>query len=141
MTRVWEDCKYKEFVTAGISRGKWLKFEQTIRNLSSGHLGIPLVVSRLRATGLKKTRTVYLLDLFKVWRENGQCNLVAVLFIRSECGFGSLGSWSYSKEWVWNLGAKNVLKLNVSRMTFQSRNLISDIDSCWIAMFTANFCH
>ena len=66
MTRVWEDCKYKEFVTAGISRGKWLKFEQTITNLSSGHLGIPLVVSRLRVTGLKKTRTVYLLDLFKV---------------------------------------------------------------------------
>ena len=27
-----------------------------------------------------------------------------------ECGLGSLGSWSYSKEWVWNLGAKSVLK-------------------------------
>ena len=27
-----------------------------------------------------------------------------------ECGFGSLGSWSYSKEWVWNLGTKTVLK-------------------------------
>ena len=25
-----------------------------------------------------------------------------------ECGSGSMGSWSYSKEWVWNLGTKSV---------------------------------
>ena len=25
-----------------------------------------------------------------------------------ECGLGSMGSWSYSKEGVWNLGKKSV---------------------------------
>ena len=25
-----------------------------------------------------------------------------------ECGLGSMGSWSYSKEGVWNLGTKSV---------------------------------
>ena len=28
---------------------------------------------------------------------------------RGECGFNFLGSWSYSKEWVWNLGTKSML--------------------------------
>ena len=31
-----------------------------------------------------------------------------VLFTCGECGLGSLGSWSYSKEWVWNLRPKCV---------------------------------
>ena len=35
---------------------------------------------------------------------------VDVLFTCGECGFGSLASWCYSKEWVWNLGTKSVLK-------------------------------
>ena len=35
---------------------------------------------------------------------------VDVLFMCGECGFGSLGSWSYSKKWVWNFGATSVLK-------------------------------
>ena len=26
-----------------------------------------------------------------------------------ECDFNSLGSWSYSKEWVWNLGTRRML--------------------------------
>ena len=29
---------------------------------------------------------------------------VDVLFTYGECGFHSLDSWSYFKEWVWNLG-------------------------------------
>ena len=33
-----------------------------------------------------------------------------VLFMCGECGLSSLGSWSYSKEWVWNLGIESVLK-------------------------------
>ena len=28
---------------------------------------------------------------------------------RGECDFNFLGSWSYSKEWVWNLGTKSIL--------------------------------
>ena len=35
---------------------KWLRFDQTIRTLLAGDLGIPLVVIQLRVTGLKKTR-------------------------------------------------------------------------------------
>ena len=35
---------------------------------------------------------------------------VDVLFTCGERGFGSLASWCYSKEWVWNLGTKSVLK-------------------------------
>ena len=35
---------------------------------------------------------------------------VDVLLTCGECGLGSLGSWSYSKEWVWNLGTKSVFK-------------------------------
>ena len=35
---------------------------------------------------------------------------VDVLLTCGECGLGSLGSWSYSKEWVWNLGIKSVFK-------------------------------
>ena len=48
---------------------------------------------------------------------------VDVLLMCGKCGLGSLGSWFYSKEWVWNLGIKTVLKWNVSRMTFQKFNI------------------
>ena len=34
---------------------------------------------------------------------------VDVLFTCDGCGFNSLGSWSYSKKWVWNLGIKSML--------------------------------
>ena len=34
---------------------------------------------------------------------------VDVLFTYDKCGFKSLGSWSYSKEWMWNLGTKSML--------------------------------
>ena len=43
-----------------------------MRNLTSGDLGILLVVIQLRVTGLKKTKVVYLLDLFNGRGENGQ---------------------------------------------------------------------
>ena len=64
---------------------------------------------------IEKGKVVYLLDLFEGRWEKGQCDLVCgvllddwamlvyvdVLFM---CSFNSLGSWSYSKEWLWNLG-------------------------------------
>ena len=62
---VWVHCKCMELVAEGLCTKKWLRFDQTIRNLTSGDLEIPLVVIRLGVTGLKKTRVVYLLDLFE----------------------------------------------------------------------------
>ena len=66
------------------------------------------------------------------WANGGY---IDVLFTCGECGFGSLGSWYYSKEWAWNLGAKCVMKWNARRVTL--RNLILGIDSCGIANLTA----
>ena len=34
---------------------------------------------------------------------------VVLLFTCGECGFDFLGTWSYSKEQVWNLGTKDML--------------------------------
>ena len=68
-----------EFVPAGWCIWKWLKLDQTIRNLTSDDLGIPLVVIQLRVTGLKKTRIEYLLDLFEGKGEKEQCDLVCVV--------------------------------------------------------------
>ena len=42
----WVDCKCMKFVAADWCTRKWLKFNQTIRNPSSCHLRIPLVVTR-----------------------------------------------------------------------------------------------
>ena len=56
----------------------WLRLDQTMRNLTSGDLGILLVVIQLRVTGLKKTKVVYLLDLFEGRREKGQWDLVCL---------------------------------------------------------------
>ena len=64
---------------------------------------------------------VYLLDSFEERGKKGQYDLVCraplddwanggyidVLFTCGECGFSSLGSWSYFKEWMWNLGTKS----------------------------------
>ena len=41
------------------------------------------------------------------WANDGY---VDVLFTCGECDFGFLGSWFYSREWVWNLGTKSMLK-------------------------------
>ena len=43
-----------ELVAASWCTWKWLNFDQTIRNFTSGELGIPLVVIQLRVTRLKK---------------------------------------------------------------------------------------
>ena len=53
-----------------------MRFDDTIRNITSSDLGTPLVVTRLGVTGLKKARVVYLLELFEGKREKGQCDLV-----------------------------------------------------------------
>ena len=53
------------FVAAAWCIRKWLRLDKTIRNLTSGDLGIPLIVIQLRVNGLKKTRIKYLLDLFE----------------------------------------------------------------------------
>ena len=42
-----------------------------MRNITSGDLGILLVVIQLRVTGLKKTKVLYLLDLFEGRGERG----------------------------------------------------------------------
>ena len=52
-----------------------LRLDQTMRNLTSGDLGMLLVVIQLRVTGLKKTKIVYLLDLFEGRGEKGQWDL------------------------------------------------------------------
>ena len=57
---------------------KWLRLYQTIRNPSSSDLEILVVVIRLGVTRLKKTRVVYLPDLFEGRGEKGQCDLVCV---------------------------------------------------------------
>ena len=65
-----------KFVAAGWCTRRWLRFYQTIRNLTSGDMGTPLVVMRLGVTGLKMIRLVYLLDLFERRGEKGQRDLV-----------------------------------------------------------------
>ena len=66
---------------------------------------------------------MYLLDSLEKRGEKRQCDLVCgallddwallvyvdVLFTLRECSFSSLGSCSYFKEWVWNLGTKSML--------------------------------
>ena len=47
-----------------------------MRNLTSGDLGILLVVIQLGVTGLKKI--LYLLDLFERRGEKGQCDLACL---------------------------------------------------------------
>ena len=46
-----------ELVAASWCTRKWLRFDQTIRNLTSGDLGILLVVIQLGVNGSKKTRS------------------------------------------------------------------------------------
>ena len=55
-----------------------LRLDQTMRNLTSGDLGILLVVIQLRVTGLKKIKVLYLLDLFEGRGEKGQWDLVCL---------------------------------------------------------------
>ena len=71
---------------------------------------------------IEKGKVVYLLDLFEERWEKRQCDLVCevpldgwailvyvdVFFTCGESSFNFLGSWSYSKEWVWILGTQNI---------------------------------
>ena len=75
------DCNCMELVAGGWCKTKWcttkcLRFDQTIRNLTSGDLAIPLVMIQLGVTRLGKTRVVYLQDLFKGRGKKRQCDLV-----------------------------------------------------------------
>ena len=72
------DCKFMELVAANLRTRKWLRLYETVRNLTSGDLGIPLVLIRLGVTGLKKTRAVYLSDLLEGKGQKGQCDLVCM---------------------------------------------------------------
>ena len=54
-----------ELVAIGWCTTKWLRFNQTVRKLTSADLVILLAVIRLEVTRLRKTRVVYLLDLFE----------------------------------------------------------------------------
>ena len=90
-------------------------------------------VIRLRVSGLKKTRFLYLLDLFGGKEEKEWCDLVCVcvcvcvcacvcvcgvplddlangvsvaVFLTHEYGCSFMVSWCYSREWVWNLRAE-----------------------------------
>ena len=68
-----------EFIAAGWCTRKWLRLDQTIRNLTSGDLGIPPEMMQLEACGLKKTE--YLLDFFEERKEKEQCDLVCVCIV------------------------------------------------------------
>ena len=59
-----------ESVAAGWCTVKYLRHDQTIRNVICGDLEIPLVVIWLGVTRLKKTGLVCLLDFF-FWEEGG----------------------------------------------------------------------
>ena len=47
-------CRYMKFVVVGWCARKWLRLYQIIRDLTFGDLGIPLVLTSLGVTGLKK---------------------------------------------------------------------------------------
>ena len=72
------ECKCMEFMAASCCTEKWLKLYQTMRNITFGDKGIPLVMIRQEVTGLEKTRLMYLLDLFEGRGKKGQCDLVCV---------------------------------------------------------------
>ena len=73
------NCKYMKSVAAGRCTGKKLNLDQTTRNLTCGDLEISFVVMyRLGVPGLKKTKFVYLLDLFGGREKNGWCDLMFV---------------------------------------------------------------
>ena len=115
-----------EFVTSGSCKGKWLRVDRTIRDLTCGDLEIPLLVIRLGVTGPKKSEFVWLPDLLERrgkkggggdlvyvkrplgdWAIDGGADVLVTNVVRlREYGFISLGSWSYSREWVWDLRTK-----------------------------------
>ena len=67
-----------EFVATGWCTGKWLRLNQTTKDLTFDDLEIPLVVIRLRVTGPKKTKFLRLLDFLVGRMEKGWCDLLYV---------------------------------------------------------------
>ena len=65
-----------KLVATGSCTRKWLKSSQTIRNLTSGDLGIPIVVIQLGVTALEKARSYISKDLFDGMGKKGHCDLV-----------------------------------------------------------------
>ena len=72
----WNVSAWNSWLQAGVQGSGWDSFK--IRNLTSGDMGILLVVILLGVTRLKKIRLVFLLDLFEGWGEKGLCDLVYV---------------------------------------------------------------
>ena len=114
-----------EFVTSGSCKGKWLRVDRTIRDLTCGDLEIPLLVIRLGVTEPKNSEFVWLIDLLEGrgkkgggdlvyverplgdWAIDGCVDVLVTNVVRlREYGFISLGNWSYSREWVWDLRTK-----------------------------------
>ena len=60
-----------ELMAASWCTRKWLRLYQTIRNITSGDMGIWIVVTRLGVTRLKNFSLVYLSDLLERRGENG----------------------------------------------------------------------
>ena len=115
-----------EFVTSGSCKRKWLRVDRTIRDLTCGDLEIPLLVIRLGVTEPKNSEFVWLIDLLEGrgkkggggdlvyverplgdWAIDGCVDVLVTNVVRlREYGFISLGSCSYSREWVWDLRTK-----------------------------------
>ena len=112
---VWVDCRCMEFVVAGWCARKWVRLCQALRNKK-------FYFWWFGKSELKKTRVIYLLDLFEERGEKGAVwfsvcqgpldhwangGYIDVLLTCGECGFCSLGSWCYSKKCV-KLGTKSM---------------------------------
>ena len=69
------DCNCMGLVAAGWCTRKWLRFDRTIRNLTSGDMVNPACGDSTGNKQIKKDKVVYLLDLFEGSREKGQCDL------------------------------------------------------------------
>ena len=120
--RVWVEWKCMEFVAAGRCTRKCLRLYQIRRNLTSGELGILLVVIQLGVPVDWKWSGSCTSQTCLRKRGKGQCDVcgaplddwadggyVDVSFTCDECGFRSLKSWSCSEGRVWDLVTKSML--------------------------------
>ena len=83
-----------------------MRFDQTIRNITSGDLGIPFLLIRPVVPGLKKTRFAHLPDMFELRGEQGQCDLVC-------------------EECLWMIGLMVVMLMSYSRVVSVLLSLLS----------------
>ena len=65
------NCKCMELAAAGWCTMSWLRFDQTVRNITSGDMGILFVVIQLGVTRLKKTRSCISWICLKEWGRRG----------------------------------------------------------------------